>query len=207
MCLFGGGAVQDNSAELARQQEAERQARIAQGRTAIDDAFGSAFNDQYFDDYQGQYTGFYMPKLEDQYNDANRRLTLQLASNGGLRSSAGIRALGDLADYFNDQKIDMTNKSVSALSDHRSEIERAKDSLYSQNIAAADPGNASAGAASRVESLLTPPDLDPLPDVFSNFFANLNNAQLVNSRVSPSRTNGVQVFNSGGGGGSSFTVG
>ena len=47
----------DNSAQIARQQEAERQARIAEGQTAIDTSFGN-FNDDFFQGYQDQYTNY-----------------------------------------------------------------------------------------------------------------------------------------------------
>ena len=68
----------DKSAEIARQEEAKRQARIAQGQRGIDSAF-SGFNDEFYGNYGKQYSDYYNPQLNDQYSDAVKRLTLQLA--------------------------------------------------------------------------------------------------------------------------------
>jgi hypothetical protein len=204
--MCGGKQPTDNSAELARKREEERQARITEGRTAIDTAFSDAFNDDYYNDYSGQVTGFYLPRLEDQFSKANDRLTLQLASTGNLRSSAGIRALQDLQEEQNRHKLDIENRGVNAVNGLKGDIERAKDSLYAQNTTAADPGAASASAASRVESLLGPPELDPLGDLFSNFFANLNNAQVASQRAPANRSSGVTIFGGSGGGSSSVVT-
>jgi len=201
-----GGQQTDNSAELARKREEERVARVAEGRTAIDNAFSDAFNDDYFNDYGGQVTGFYLPRVDDQFGDANKRLTLQLASTGNLRSSAGVKTLQDLQEEYNRHKIDIENRGVESVNGLRGDIERAKDSLYAQNSTAADPGAASASAASRVESLLTPPELNPLGDLFSNFFANLNNAKIASQRAPSNSSSGVTIFG-GGGGGSGSVVG
>ena len=208
MCIFGGGSQPvDNSAEIARQEEAARQARITEGRTAIDDAFG-AFTPDYFDSYANDYTGFYTPKLDDKYADARKKLTLQLASTGNLTGSAGIGQLRDLTEMYNEQTSDVTNKSLAAANTLRGNVENARSDLYSQNSVAADPGNAAESAARQIGILQQPQQFSPLGDVFSSFFANLNNNRVANQQrsINDSGT-GLFLNSSGSSGGSGRVVG
>ena len=206
MCVFGGSAPRDNSAEEARRREEERQARITQGRDAIDSAF-EAFSPDYFSGYEQDYMGYYDPLLEDQASDARRRLTLELARTGNLTSSAGIRRLQELQEFEDQQRGQIASRAADAATDLRNQVEMARGDLYSQNTAAADPGSAAANAARRSESLMTPPTYSPLGDVFGNFFTNLSNFDRARDRRSIDQRSGTQLFlPSGGQGGSGRVV-
>ena len=85
MCIFGAAKpAQDNSAELARKKEEERQARITEGRTKIDEAF-SRFDDPYFTGVRKTYQDYYLPDVDQQYRDARKQTTLAQARSGNLK--------------------------------------------------------------------------------------------------------------------------
>jgi len=186
----------DNSAEIARQQEAERQARIVEGQKKIDEQF-VGFNDDFYNDYQTKYNDFYYPQVDDQYTDARKRLTLDLARTGNLTSSSGANKMGDLQEYYNDQRTGITNQGLNSLNEIRANIDSTKTQLYNDNRSAADPGSAAAAAASAASNLQPGIPDSPLANVFSAFFQNAGGAASgYNAGTSQRSTNtGVQNYN------------
>lgn len=163
---------QDNSAEIARQQEAERQARVTQGQQAVDTAF-TPFNDEFFSGLSDANKAYYQPQLDDQFAEARRKLTLALARSGNLTSSAGIRQTGQLQKAFQDNSALIANNATSAAAEARGKINQQRSQLYSQNLTAADPSLASTSAAASAATLQAPPVFSPLGNVFADI---LNNA-------------------------------
>ena len=188
----------DNSAAIARQQEAERQARITQGQTGIDEAF-TGFNDDFYNKYNTDYTSYYAPQLDDQYSDAVKRLTLQLAQTGNLTGSVGAKQLADLQKNYDTQKLAITNQAQSATQALRGNIDTRKSQLYADNRAAADPGAASAAASSAALALQPAPPSSPLANVFGDFFSNLGNVAAISNARKYSQGTGVQQYGKAGG--------
>ena len=177
MC-FGGSVPQDNSAELARQEEEARQARIEAGKTAIDEAF-TGFDDNYYNTITGDYENYYNPQLETQYTDAMQSLTKKLAGSGNLTSSYGAKMLGDLREKYAEQQASIADQALAAANTLRSNVASSKNSLYSQNQTAADPTLASEQAAAATEGLQAEQTFTPLGDLFSSFLNNVaTNASL-----------------------------
>lgn len=189
----------DNSAQIARQQEAERQARIAEGQAKIDEQF-VGFNDDFFNNYQQTHNDYYYPQIDDQYDDARKRLTLQLARTGNLTSSAGANQMGDLQEYYNDQRTNITNQGLNSTNELRSNIDSTKSQLYNDNRSAADPGSAAAAAASAASMLQPGMPESPLANMFASFFGNAGNtAAAYNTGSQYRNTSGVQNYNNPGG--------
>lgn len=183
----------DNSAEIARQQEAQRQARIAQGQQGIDQAF-AGFDDNFYNNYQNQYQDYYNPQLGDQYSDAVKRLTLQLAQTGNLSGSAGATQLSNLKKYYDTQNLSLTNQALDAVNQLRGNIDSKKSQLYADNRAAADPGSAAAAAASAAQYLQPTAPTSPLANVFGDFFSNLGNVAAIQNAQTLRQGTGVQSF-------------
>jgi hypothetical protein len=165
---MGGSPPKDNSAELARKREEERQANIRAGRARIDDTFAT-FDDAYFNDYSDAYTGHYFPQLEDKYEDARRKLALQLSGSGRLNSSAGAKSFGDLTEAYSQNRTQIADQALAAANALRGDVESARSDLYSQNTASADPSAAASSALARVSVLDRPPAYNPLGDIFASF--------------------------------------
>lgn len=203
--MCGSKPPKDNSAEIARREEAARQQRIAQGQSGIDSAFGG-FNDDFYNKYTTDYTGYYMPQLDDQYSDAVKRLTLQLAQSGNLTGSAGAKQIADLEKYYDTQKTAVTNQANAATQSLRGNIDSRKSQLYADNRAAADPGSASAAASSAVTALQPSAPSSPLANVFGDFFSNLGNVAAVQNAKAYQQGTGVESFNNKNSGKKSVTV-
>lgn len=193
----------DNSAAIAREEEAKRQARITQGQSSIDSSF-AGYDDNFYHNYQNDYSNYYTPQLDDQYDKARKRLTLDLAKTGNLTSSAGATQMGDLKGAYDHRMTGIQGEAMDAVNNLRGNVDNAKSSLYADNRNAADPGNAASMAAARATSLRPGTPTSPLADTFADFFNNVGNAAGASGgfgKASPNQT-GVQNYNAGGGNGS-----
>lgn len=156
----------DNSAEIARQQEEERQQRIRQGQANIDTAF-APFNDDYFKTYNQNYLDYYNPQVDEKYAQAQQDLKYNTARQGIFGSSGG-NTLGErLANAYTDQRRGVASDATDATNKLRTQVESNKSDLYAQNTASADPSLAAISAAGRAGSLQSAPSYSPVGDIFA----------------------------------------
>lgn len=173
MCIFSAPSPpKDNSAELARQREEERQARIDEGRGEIDEAF-KPFDDTYFSGVEKTYSDYYTPQIDDQYADARKKLVLALSRTGNLNAGAGAQQLGSLKQKYDTQSTAYANQARDQANEYRGKIENEKSDLYAQNRSAADPAAIAVDAASRAGTLSTAPSASPIGALFSDVLSNI----------------------------------
>lgn len=165
MC-FAPSLPKDNSAEIARQQADEREAKITQGKQSIDSAFG-VFDPQYYQKYQDAYTANYDPQVDKQFTEARKGLKYNLARAGTTDSTGGQKSFGDLVTSYDDARRDVASQAVDATNQLKSNVEQQKSDLYNQNSASADPSLSAISAVSRAGSLATPATYSPIGDLFS----------------------------------------
>jgi len=165
MCM---SAPKDNSAEIARQQEDERQARITAGTAKVNDAFGG-FNDDYYAGIGKSYLDYYNPQLDRQYNRAREALTYQLADSGNLDSSAAARKFGDLTSDYGVQKQTIANQAEGEKQGLRGQVEDNRGDLIRQLETGAGVDTTAASAMARANSLSKPAAYSPLGDLFSQY--------------------------------------
>jgi len=171
MCVFSPPSPpKDNSAELARQREDKRVADIRAGRGSIDEAF-ARFDDPYFAGVTDDYQDFYFPQVDQQYQDARRKLTLGLARSGNLNAGAGARQIGDLTEKYNTQRQGFASRALDDTNRYRQQIDAAKGDLFQQNAAAADPAAIAVDAASRAGTFAAPPSASPIGALFNDFLS------------------------------------
>lgn len=187
MCfdLFGGGKPPvDNSAAIARQQEQERQARIAQGETAIDSAF-SQFDNPFFDQYTQSFLDYYNPQADKQFGDAKQDLRYAYARRGTLNSTAASKKFGDLIGTYGDARDQIASNALASTNDLRSQINTTRNNLSVQNAASADPSAAASNAASAVGAVQTAPTYSPLANVFAGIIDSVASNQAGQQRALP----------------------
>lgn len=165
MCM--GGNAGDGGAAERRKAEEERQARIRQGNKAIDSAF-SGFDDSFYEGRRGAYLDYANPQATDQYEDAFKQLTLALADNNLLNSSAAARRRADLLKKKGKIERSIGSKANEYANTARSQVGKAKTDLQSQNMNIANPTLVAANAAQRAQSLNEVPTFDPLINLFAN---------------------------------------
>lgn len=169
MCFGSNDAAKQakKQQEELERKEAERQAKIAEGKTAIDTAF-SQFDDDYYGGYKGAYLDYYLPQLDSQFTDANAKLVAALAGRGTLESTPGFNAVGKLTENYNQQRTGIANEAENAANQLQSTVENNKSDLYALNLSAADPEAMNTLAQGQATALVAPPTLSPLSQVFAS---------------------------------------
>jgi hypothetical protein len=165
--MYGGGGGDNGAAEAARRQEEERQARIKEGMSSIDKAF-SPFNDAYYQGKQTAYSDYYLPQLQQQFDEANAALRLQLSASGLGQSSAGAYGTAKLAKEYADRQADIAAKAGDYSGQARQSVQDMRNQLGSQLNASSDAGAAAQAAQSQAyASMNRPNSFEPLGNAFT----------------------------------------
>ena len=187
MCnLFGHSGP--SAQELAAQQQQATQAAedkrvgaIGAGKASIDSAF-SQFDQPYYDKYTKAYTAAQDAPLADQYGIAKDKMVAALAGRDTLESTAGANSLAQLDKTNEDAQANIGNAAVDAMNQLKGTVNNAKNSLYAENTAAADPLAAATSAQATAGSIVAPSSLPQMSDVFAGSLQPLATAQKVNSQ-------------------------
>lgn len=169
--IGGGGSKGDGGAAAAaaqrQQEEADRQAKITQGLTAINDSF-SGFGDDFFQSRARASDEFFLPQLEDQFTQGNEAILAQLARAGLLKSTAANTAQADLRKQFELQQGSIRNRGQQAASDLESRVNAERNALVAQLQASANPEIAASSASAATRALRdTAPEFSPLAQVLT----------------------------------------
>ncbi len=169
--MCGGGsskkaAQQAEAAEQrARQEAADREARIQQGQANIDRAFGQ-YNDGYYDQYAKSIEGYQRPQIDEQYGEATGKVTAALAGRGMLESTHGAQETGKLGRIYLDNVARINSEAQDASKDLRARVENQKGDLYALNRASADPSGINAQAIGQATALAAPSAVSPIGAIF-----------------------------------------
>lgn len=164
MCFDTGG---DGGAGAARKREEERQKRVKEGATAIENEF-SQFDDPFFDTRRQAQMDYERPQIDDQYKDALGELAFALSRSGLRNSSVGATRRAKGAKDYNFQLQESAARGERSASDARSAINKAKQELLTNNMAIADPTAAANAAISAAEANTALPKYEPLMDLFAD---------------------------------------
>jgi hypothetical protein len=193
MCLGDGGAkASQQAAAQQRKEEQDRQNRIRQGNSRIDQIF-SPFNEGFFKGRSKAFLDFTRPQLEDQYKKAREGLVFALSRNGLIQSSAGANKFRDLTKTYDTNRQVLEGQAIDEANKARAAVEQNRGDLTAQLQATADPTAAARSAIQRQAVLSATPGFNPLGILFQNITAGLADA------TSNPRNNfsGVNLFNSG----------
>jgi hypothetical protein len=175
---MGGKSHPDNSqmvnfemqqAQQAADKEAARQQRLNTGTQQINDIFGNAnFDQNFYDKYTKAITGYQMPQLQDQYTQAQNKLTYDLARAGTLNSTGAGYAQGLLAKQNLNEQASITAGADQQTSALRNQILNEKQTAINQLYSTEDPTIAANTASSMVaQNQITQPNLNPLGAIFT----------------------------------------
>lgn len=190
--MYGGGG-DNGAAEDARRQEEARQARIRQGMSSIDSAF-MPFNDDYFGGKSKAYSDYYLPQLQQQFDDANAALRLQLSASGLGNSSAGAYGTAKLAKEFADRQADIAAKGGDYAGQARQQVQDMRNQLTSQLNATSDAGAAAQAAQSQAYASMNRPNaFEPLGNAFTQL-ARLYQNDTATAQASGGQYGGLNQF-------------
>jgi hypothetical protein len=160
----GGAGKQAN---IARMEEAQRQATIRQGTDDINKNFDSQFTDDFYNKQRDNYLSFQLPQLDNQYGDAQRQLTFSLARNGNLDSSTRGFQQGQLQKTFDTQRTTVADAANNYANTARSNVEQARSNLIATLNATGDATQAANSATSQAAILAAPQAYSPIADAFA----------------------------------------
>lgn len=201
--MCGGGGSAKRAAAQQRADEEARQARIAQGRQSIDDTFNSTYNDDFFNNIGKTYTDYYNPQVDQQYEDAKKKLTFNLGRQGILGSTEAGDQFKKLEDKYGQERQNIANNALQAGQTARGNVEQQRNQLYSINNSTADPAAAAASAQNALKNITTQPSLTSLGNLFAEF---LNNASAPAASVAAAQNTSLPGFNFSNTGGNAVRV-
>lgn len=155
-------------AEEAKQKEAERKARLEQGKTQIDQIFeGGGFDQAFYDKYKNAELANAQQQLDAQYQKAALKNRYDLARAGLSRSSAANTAKADLAGQKSFQETGLSTAADQNVAALKSGIQGQQQQAYNQLYGTEDPSLAANMATSSVkQSMASTPNLQPLGELF-----------------------------------------
>lgn len=167
MCFSQPKPPQDNSAEIARQQNAEREARVRAGQGQIDQAFAQ-YDPTFYSNAEKAYLDYYSPQLADQFSDAKRQTIFNLSRSGNREATAGADAFADLTKRHDLASQQITSGAADHTQNLRNRVETQRSGLYDLNSSAADPTLVSSRLAAATQDLSAPVSFSPLENVFAS---------------------------------------
>ncbi len=197
--------IANQQAASARQQEAERQARVDAGRAAIDQSFAQ-FGDPYYDKIKTDYLSYYNPQLDEQYAEARKNLIFNLARNSILESDAGTTQLAKLEKKYKDQQASLGNAAAGAANDARSRVENERSTLHGLNMNAADPALIGERATAASANVSAPPVYSPLGQIFADVINQGAQGITLQAKGYPGFGASFPKLNFGGSGNSGYVV-
>jgi hypothetical protein len=155
-------------ANEAKQKEADRQARLNVGKSAVDKLFGADnFGDAFYNKYNKAALDYTMPQLDTQYGKAKRDMTYDLARAGTLRSSVAGEAQGYLENEKAVNEAALRAKADTDTASLRQSIASQQQQAYNQLYATEDPDVAANTATHAVANAqVAQPNISPLGDLF-----------------------------------------
>lgn len=160
-----GGA--GKQAQIARTEEAQRQATVRAGTDRINSTFDSQFTPQFFDQQRDNFLKFQLPQLDDKYAGSQRELTYALARNGNLDSSTRGFQQGQLQKTYDTQRTTVADAANSYANTARSGVEQARGNLIATLNATGDATQAANSATSQAAILAQPAAYSPIADAFA----------------------------------------
>lgn len=167
--IFGGGKDKsaERAAEEARQREAQRQARLTQGRGNIDTTFAE-FDDPYYEGRSKAYSDFAMPQLEEQFGTQKKKLIYALSRGGLLNSSSAAQKNRDLQSEYDRNRQLITSRGEQYGTDARRDVANSRAQLLSVLSSTEDPTTVANEAVRQAQTLRAQPSFDPLGSLFSD---------------------------------------
>jgi len=170
--------LQMQQAQEAKDKENLRQARLNQGKTAIDSIFGNEnFGDPFYEKYRKAGLDYTLPQLQSQYGEAKRTAEADLARAGLLRSGAAGFVQNKLTEQLGVNEAGLRAKADTDTAELRKSIAAQQQQAYNQLYATEDPtvaANTAANSAGNAQ--LTQPNVSALGDMFKPIAIGLGSA-------------------------------
>lgn len=154
-----------NAARLPRLRENKRQQDIEGAVGKIERTFGK-YDEPYYEKVKSDYLGYATPQVQDQYEQARRQLTFNLARGPGAASSVGAKAIGGLQSTLQKARADIGQKASDVVRRTRSNVSALKGSLIDQAYGGEGLEQLGQIASEQVANASAIPGYSPIGDIF-----------------------------------------
>ncbi|MCB1742742.1 MAG: hypothetical protein KDK91_20370 [Gammaproteobacteria bacterium] len=153
MC-FGGGGGGGDPAAFAREQEARRQAQIAQATAAIEQQFAPGAREQAYAQYANDVLSRNMMRLSEDKQRADRELKFALARSGLAGGSAQADSAQQLGQNYDENVLRANQYAQEQAANLRRQDQTAKSNLLNQAYGGLDATTAARLAQSGLQNNL-----------------------------------------------------
>lgn len=126
-------------AQRAEEYTTGRNMRINEVTGNINQAY-AGFDDGYFDQFAKDYISYYQPQVQQQYDDARKRLTFKFARQGGTQSSAAADEFARLTESRKAQQARIADQAANAVQSFRDDIDTQRRTLLGDALSATNIG-------------------------------------------------------------------
>lgn len=165
---MGSSGSSDGYARRAEQREQQRQSDIEQGTLRVRDTFANQFTPDYYEKIRKNFDDFYLPQMENQYQDARQGLVYQLARSGLSDSSVRSDKYGELNEQMALAKQQMQVKGEDYIQQRKTDVQRAQTNVLGQLQQSADAEGAARDAADAALTTSQVQGYDPLGQLFTD---------------------------------------
>lgn len=166
---IGGGS--NKAAKAAQQQEAARQAGIANAVNQINSVYDSPQRQQQYADFQKALQAYNLQQLNQQKTDADRQLNFAMARQGLTGGSADADASANLARSYNQGVLKSQQQAASAAANLQSADQQQKQQLIGLAQSGLDATSAAnqalAGLRTNLQAAQAQAQAQGLGDMFS----------------------------------------
>jgi len=194
----------DPSKEL-RRQEAERQARVAQGTALVDKQF-AGFNDDWHNQRKQAEIDYYLPNVDEQYRRTYQDAVFRLANTGGLTSTAGADLLGRINKQYELGKQQVLDRATASALGLKSDMSRNRADLIRMLEGGSSVASVGDSAAAMAQARNAAPSYSPLGDLFAGITGSIANTMLANA-INPAKNEVAAPGMPKRAGGSVYTIG
>lgn len=154
--------------------------------------------DEFFAKNRQAFMDYATPQLDEQFGDATKELTFDLARSGLRNSSVRGEQAGRLQGLYDKNMQQVTNEALSREQQQRNSVEGARSDLISMLQTTGDAQGATNQALSRASMLSQPQPFSPMGQLFTDFTAGLGTqaameraGSMSNGRFSPRYDTGL----------------
>lgn len=167
-----GGGGSNNAQEQADRNERERQAQIASSTASINRIFDDPARQAQYDKLTADTTQFYTDDLNQQNEDAQRKLKFALARSGNTGGSLQVSQGQRLGEDYEKGLIEASRRGQAAGASLRSSDEQTRSNLIAAAQAGLDATTAGSQAASSLRANLDSSRADATANMLGDSFAN-----------------------------------
>lgn len=170
--MFGDGGA-GRQAQRARDEELQRQGRIARASSETRKKFQDVFSDDYYAKELTKFQDAYKPDIQREYGMALQNLQGALMRSGLFDSSVAAQKYGQGREALQSATDEVTARGLAAQANRKQDVAAAENTVQGQLVNTADTQAAFENAANAIRTNTSPTPTPMLGQIFTDLSAGL----------------------------------